>query len=118
MIPRMNIQVIALVLFFALCQVTGTMCALPNLSVAENTAILVEEGMTCPMDGATMCPLALTSSPERQITNSMVTDIDQTPILLSVAGAFTSPAVSTPWSWRSMWSIVPLSIGSSPVLRI
>ena len=118
MIPRMNRQCIALVLAFALCQVIGMMCAVPDLSVPKGTAILLEEGMTCPMDGTVMCPPSLTSSPERQIKNSMVTDIDHAPILLSVAVALRSPSVPTPWSWSSVLSIVSVSIGSSPVLRI
>jgi hypothetical protein len=118
MIPRMNRQCIALVLAFTLCQVIGTMCAVPDLSVPKETAILLEEGMTCPMDGTVMCPPSLISSPERQLKNSMVTDIDRAPILLSVAVARRSPSVPTPWSWSSVLSIVSVSIGSSPVLRI
>lgn len=118
MIPRMNRQCIALVLAFTLCQVIGTMCAVPDLSVPKGTAILLEEGMTCPMDGTVMCPPSLTSSPQRQITNSMVTDIEYAPILLSVAVALRSPSVPTPWSRSSVLSIVSVSIGSSPVLRI
>lgn len=118
MIPRMNRQCIVLVLAFALCQVIGMMCAVPDLSVPKGTAILLEEAMTCPMDGTVMCPPSLTSSSERQIKNNMVTDIDHAPILLSVAVALRSPSVPTPWSWSSVLSIVSVSIGSSPVLRI
>ena len=118
MILRVQIQHVTLVLVFALCQVIGTMCALPDLSVATGAALLVEEGMACPMEGTTMCPPSLTSSPERQIKHSMVSDVDPAPILLSVSAALTSPSVPAPWSWSSVLSIVPISIGSSSVLRI
>jgi hypothetical protein len=98
--------------------VIGTMCALPDLSVAAGEALLVEEGMVCPMDGTTMCPPSLTSSPERQIKNNMVSDVDHALILLSFSTARTRPLVPAPWSWSSVLSIVPISISSSSVLRI
>ncbi len=118
MIRRVNMECVALVFIFALCQVVGTTCVLPDLSVAADAALLVEEGMACPMDGTTMCPPSLTSSPERQIKHSMVSVIDPAPILLKVSTALTRPLVSAPWSWSSGLSIVPLSISSSSVLRI
>lgn len=111
-------QYVALVFFFAFCQVIGTMCALPNLPEAEDAAILAEEGMTCPMDGTIMCPPSVTSSPERQIKNSMVMHVDHAPILLTPAALLTVPSASTWWSWSSVLPIVPISIGSSSVLRI
>ena len=118
MIRRVNTQYFALVLLFTLCQVIGTMCALPDLSVPEGAALLVEEGMACPMDGTTMCPPSLTSSPERQIKNSLVVDVDHATILLNPAAVLTVPSARRLWSWSSVCSIVPLSIGSSSVLRI
>lgn len=118
MIPRVHTRYVALVLFFAFCQVIGTMCALPDLPVADDTAILVEEGMTCPMDGTNMCPPSLISSPERQIKNSLVVDVDHATILLNPAAVLTVPSARRLWSWSSVCSIVPLSIGSSSVLRI
>jgi hypothetical protein len=119
MIGRVNMQYIALVFFFTLCQVIGTTCALPDLSVAVDTALLVEEGMACPMDGSTMCPPSLTSSPERQIKHSMVSDVDHAPVLLSrVSTALPCPSVTAYSSGSSVLSIVPISIGSSSVLRI
>ena len=121
MIRRVNTPYLALVFFFTLCQVIGTVCALPDLPVAADAALLVEEGMACPMDGTTMCPPSLTSSPERQIKTSMVSDVDHAPILLSFSTALTSPSVPAPWSGSSVLSIVPISMGSSgssPVLRI
>jgi hypothetical protein len=96
--------------------VFGTVCALPDFSVVEGAALLVEKGMVCPMDGATMCPPALTSSPERQIKNSMVMDVDHETILLSPAAVLTVPSTWMQWPWSSECSIVP--IGSSSVLRI
>jgi hypothetical protein len=118
MIRRVDTKYVALVILFILCQVIGTMCALPDLSVAEETAILVEEGMACPMDGTIMCPPSITSSPERQIKNSMVMDIDHATILLSPPAMLTVSLASTLWSWSSACSIVPISIDSSSVLRI
>jgi hypothetical protein len=119
MIRRVNTQYFFLVLFFfTLCQVSGTVCALPDLSMAEGAALLVEEEMACPMDGTTMCPPSLTSSPERQIMNSMASDVDHAPILVSFSTALTIPSAPVPWSWSSVLSIVPISIDSSSVLRI
>jgi hypothetical protein len=119
MIRRVNTQYFFLVLFFfTLCQVMGMVCPLPDLSVAEGGALLVEEGMACPMDGHTMCPRSLTSSPERQIKNSMVMDVDHETILLSPAPVLTVPSAWMQWSWSSACFIVPISIGSSSVLRI
>ena len=108
----------ALVFFLNLCQVIGTTCALHDLSVAAGAALLVEEEMACPMAGITMCPPSLTSSPERQIKTTMVSNVDPAPVLLSFSAARTSHLVSTPWFWSNVGSIVPVSIGSSSVLRI
>ena len=119
MIRRVNTQYIFLVLFFfTLCQVMGTVCLLPDLSVAEGAALLVEEGIVCPMEGTTMCPPSLTSSPERQIKNSSVMDVDHATILLSPATMLTVSSAWMGWSCSSACPIAPISIGSSSVLRI
>ena len=118
MISRVHTRYVALVFFFAFCQVIGTMCALPDLSMAEETMVLVEESMVCPMDGTIMCPPSLTASPERQIKNSMVMHVDHAPILLTPAALLTVSSASTWWSWSSVLGSVPISIGSSSVLRI
>ena len=118
MILRVNMQYFAMVFFVTFCQVSGMMCALPDLSVAEGAALLVEEGMACPLDGTTLCPPSLTSSPERQITNSMVMDVDHATIQFSPATVLTVPSAWRKWGWSSACSIVPISIGSSSVLRI
>ena len=118
MIRRVNTQHVVLVFFFALCQVIGTTCALPDFSVAADAAQFVEEGMACPMEGTTMCQLALTPSPERQIKRSMVSDVGHAPVLISVSTALTSPSVPMLWSGSSVLSIAPISISSSSVLRI
>jgi hypothetical protein len=119
MIRRNNTQYFSLVLFFfTLCQVMRTVCALPDLSGVEGTAQLREEGMVCPMDGTTMCPPSLTSSPERQIKHGMGMDVDGTTILLSPAAVLTVPSARMLWAWSSACSIVPFSIGSSSVLQI
>ena len=118
MTRRVKMLYVVLVFFFTLCQVIGTTCALPDLSVAADAALLVEEGIACPMDGTTMCPPSLTSSPERQIKHSMVSDVDHAPILLRPAVVLPVPSVWMQWSWSSAFFIVPISISSSSVLRI
>lgn len=120
MIRRVNAQYLALVFFFTLCQVIGTTCTSPDLSAAADASPLVEEqeGMVCPMHGANMCPLSLTSSPERQIKDSMVMDVDHATTLLSPAVVLTVPSGRMLWSWSGDFSLVPLSISSSSVLRI
>ena len=118
MFRRVPLQFIALVIVFTFCQVIGTMCALPDFSEAEETAVLVEKSMACPMDGTIMCPPSLTASSERQIKNSMVVVVD--PVLALVSHADVSAGVSLEMieSWSSPYSIVPISISSSSVLRI
>jgi hypothetical protein len=118
MIRRVNTPYVALVFFFILCQVIGTMCALPDLSVAGDAALLVDESMACPMEGIAMCSPSLTSSPKPQIKNSMVSDVDHALVLPSFSTAPTRPSVPTLWSWSRPCSIVPISIGSSSILRI
>ena len=118
LIPRVQIRHVVVMIVFALCQVIGTMCALPDFSVAADAGLLVEEGMACPMDGTTMCPPSLTSSLKRQIKHDIVLDVNHAPILLSVSTTRIRPSVPVPWSWSSLLSIVPISIGSSSVLRI
>jgi len=119
MIRRVNTRYIFLVLsFFTLCQVMGTVCPLPDLSVAEGVALHVEEGMACPMEGTTMCPSALTSSPERQIKHTLVLNVDHATTLLDSAAALTLQCTPTLLSVSSACSMVPISKSSSPVLRI
>ena len=118
MIPRVNTKYIALVLVFAFCQVIGAMCALPDLSVAEGATLFVEEEMACLMDGATMCPPSAMSSAERQVKNGAVADADQTSGVPSCFRGLTNLPAKPQWSWSSDFSLVPLSISSSSVLRI
>jgi hypothetical protein len=93
-------------------------CPVPDLSVAEGAAPLVEEGMACPMDGATMCPSSLTTFPERQIKHNFVSYVDHATTLLGSAAVPTVQYTPTLSPWSSACSIVPISIGSSSVLRI
>ena len=118
MIPSVKTRYIALVLVFAFCQVIGAVCALPDLSVAEGTMLFVEEGMVCPMEGTTMCPPSAMSSPERQLKNGAAADADQTSAVPSVFRILTNLSGKPQWSWSSDFSLVPLSITSSSVLRI
>jgi hypothetical protein len=118
MIRRVKMQSFALVFFFAFCQVIGMTCALPDLSVAADVTMLVEEDMACPMDEATMCPPSLTSSSERQIKNRMVSNVDDTPILLTFSQFVYVLRSRHRGPGAACCSIVPISIGSSSVLRI
>ena len=117
---KVRMRLFSLVLLFALCQIVGTMCAVPDLSLADDAARLAKEmsHMACPMDGTLMCPPSLTASPERQIKNSMVVVVD--PVLSFVSLIEVSAGVSSEirWSWSSAYSVVPISISSSSVLRI
>jgi hypothetical protein len=81
MFKRVPLQFISLVILFTFCQVIGTMCALPDLAEAEETAILVEENMACPMDGTIMCPPSAISSPERQLRQAAAVHLDLAPLL-------------------------------------
>ncbi len=118
MFKRVHLPFIALVIIFTFCQVMGTMCALPDLSEAEETAILVEKSMACPMDGTIMCPPSLTASSERQIKNSMIVVVDPVPSLVSHAETPAAISLEMIDSWSSAYSLVPISISSSSVLRI
>jgi hypothetical protein len=118
MFNRVPLRFIVLVIIFSFCQVIGTMCALPGLFEAEEAAILVEEDMVCPMDGTIMCPTSLTASPERQIKSTTAVNTD---LVLSLVSRDEVPAgisLELIWSWSSTYSIVPISIASSSVLRI
>lgn len=119
-IDKAQMRLISLVLFFALCQVIGTMCAVPDLSLAKDGAQLVEDmhHVACPMDGTIMCPLSAVSSPERQLRHVAAIELDQAPLLPSTVTVLTAAPFPTPWSWESVFSIVPISIASSSVLRI
>lgn len=108
------------VLFFALCQIIGTMCSMPDLPLVTDGEQLAEDmsDMTCPMDGTSMCPPSLTASPERQIKNSVVADVDLASISLSGATTPVGSSDSIIGSLSSADSIVPISIASPSVLRI
>lgn len=119
MIQRVKTKYVALVLLFTFCQVIGSMCTLSDLSMAEEATTMVEEHMACPMDGTIMCPPSITSSPERQLRQSIIVlDVAHATILLSPGVVLTIFPTPTQCSWSNVCSIVPLSIDSSPVLRI
>lgn len=119
-IAKARARVISLLLVFALCQVIGTMCAMPDQSLAEGVPHLAEEmsHAACPMNGTIMCPPSLTSSPERQLPISTVTDVDTAQTLVNGATTPASPPAKPMRSVSSAYSIVPISIAASPVLRI
>jgi hypothetical protein len=109
-----------LVLFFAFCQIIGTMCTVQDLSMANDIAQLTEDisGMACPMDGTIMCPPSLIASPERQLKNSVVADVNLAPISISSAATPVGFSDLIIGSLSSADSIVPISIASPSVFRI
>ncbi len=113
-----NIRLVIVV--YAFCQVIGVMCAVPDLSVAEDVPQLTEEmsHASCPMDGTLACPPSLTSSPERQIKISTVADADAAQAVVNCTTTPVSPWAQPIWCVSSAYSIVPISIASSSVLRI
>jgi len=119
-IVKARMRSFTLVILFAFCQIAGAMCTVPDISLFEDTAQLVEEmsGMACPMDSSIMCPPSLTASPERQIKHAMVDEANPVLSLIHHPIVPTDVSVEMIWSWSSAYSLVPLSIGSSPVLRI
>jgi len=116
--PRMNVQSIWVVLVFVFCQVIGTMCVLPDVSIAEQPASLIEDVMVCPMDGTIMCPPSATSSPERQGKRGSIGDIDHTTLFLTASLDFTTQSIPMLCPRSRALPIVPISISSSSVLRI
>ena len=106
------------VLLFTFCQVIGTMCAIPDVSMAVDLPVLMEEGMSCPMDGTIMCPPTITSSSERQVKHVALVLVDDTPVSLVPLAMFAVFSSLMLWAWSSAYSLVPISIASSSVLRI
>lgn len=119
-IAKTRMRSFSLVLFFALCQISGTMCAVQDLWLANDIAQLTEDmsGMACPMDGTIMCPPSLTASRERQMKNSAVADVNLAPISISSAAAPAGFSDVIIGSLSSVDSIVPISIASPSALRI
>lgn len=119
-LAKAQMRSLSLVLFFVLCQVLGTMCAVPDLSLADDIGQLAEDmsDMACPMDGTSMCPPSAMSSPERQLKHSVTIDLHQIPVLSGPATAVTAFPTSVPLCWNSASELVPISIASSSVLRI
>ena len=119
-LTKVKMRFFSLVLLFALCQIVGAMCTVPDLSLADEATRLAEEmtHMACPMDGTIMCPFSAVSSPERQSKQPATADLNQIAILLSPV---TTPTISLTLelsSWSSASEFVPISIASSSVLRI
>jgi hypothetical protein len=119
-VTKASLRSSSLALLFALCQIVGTMCAVPDLSLAGDLAQLAGEmnDMACPMDGTIMCPPSLTASPERQIKKAMVAEVDPVISLVIHPRVFTDISTAMMWSWDTAYSLVPLSISSSSILRI
>jgi hypothetical protein len=119
-IAKVKMHSFSLVLFFALCQISGTTCVVQDLSLENDIAQLTEDmsGMACPMDGTTMCPPSLNASPERQIKKSAVADVNLAPISISSAATPVGFSDLCIGSLSSADSIVSISIASPSVLRI
>jgi hypothetical protein len=115
---RRGSEYIAVCFFFILCQVIGTMCFVPDVSMAQDIPALTEEGLACPMDGTTMCPPSITPSPERQGKHIVAANIFYVPLLICDAVVAAVPSNKTQWTWSSAYSLVPISITSPSVLRI
>jgi hypothetical protein len=113
-----DVRPAAILLVFVFCQVVGLMCVVPHVAVAGEQMVVLEEPMGCPMEGTIICPPSAVSSPERQVKNGAAAAVDQATILLSPSDDLTLPSVPTQGSRSSALSIVPISIGSSSVLRI
>ncbi|MDI3467732.1 MAG: Thioredoxin reductase [Nitrospira sp.] len=120
LLAKVKMRFFSLILFFALCQIIGTMCTVPDLSLADDAARLAAEmrHMACPMDGTIMCPLSAVSSPERQSKPQTTTDLHQIAVLFSAVIAFAVFPTFESLSWNSASEFVPISIASSSVLRI
>lgn len=118
-LAKVRMQFFSLVLFFTLCQIIGTMCTVPDLSLANDATQLAEDmsDMACPMDGTTMCLPSAVSSPERQSKHPAPADLSQV-VLLNPVAAFTAPSMLELLSWSSASEFVSISIASSSVLRI
>jgi hypothetical protein len=113
-------QSFSVVLLFALCQIIGTMCTVPDLALAGEATQLADEinHMACPMGGTLMCPPSAVSSPERQLKHEATIDVNPIAALLSSVTASTVSSNLESSSWSSASEFVPISIASSSVLRI
>jgi len=118
MMSQVRVRYMVLALLFTFCQVIGTMCAVPDLSERHETASLIEDRMACPMDESVMCLPSLTSSPERQMKNNLVAEVNHALIPVGAPEILAGRSIQTMWSLGSAHSIVPISIESSSVLRI
>ena len=116
---KRKVRSFSLVLFFALCQIVGTMCTVPDLSLADDAAQMAEQSnhVACPMDGTVMCPPSALSSPERQPKHAATIDLDQPLLFSHVAASTASPRLKL-LSRSSVQEFIPISIASPSVLRI
>lgn len=96
------------------------MCAIPDLSLAKDVPQLAGEmsDAACAMDDTIMCPPSATSSPERHIKNSTTADVDAAQIASTGGATPVGPSAQPSGSVGSAYSIVPISIAASSVLRI
>ena len=111
----MRCSSLAMGLFFIFCQVTGSMCALPDVVLAQNQATISEQGMVCPMDSGLMCPESLTSSPDRQVKIGTALDAGHVPV--ASVNDSTSCIIVAAWS-RVQTASFQLVFPSSPSIQV
>lgn len=106
---------LAMVLFFIFCQVIGSMCALPDVALAQDQTMISEQGMVCPMDSGFMCPASLTSSPDRQVKIGAALDAGHVPV--ASVHDFAVCMLFAAWSGAQA-SSPPFTFSSSPSIQV
>ena len=113
--PQLSVSSLTIVLFFIFCQVIGGMCALPDVSLADDQTMISEQGMICPMDSDLMCPASLTSSPDRQVKVGSALNTDHLTIDRSSNSAVC--ILLAAWSGVQTSSLQP-TFPSSPSIQV
>lgn len=108
---------ITLCALYMLCFIGRLMCGVPDVPMADGYS-LSEGTMFCAMDGTGLCPPSLPSSAEREVNAEPDRPLLDGTISLALAIPTSLLMAPSPWSRSNVLSIVPISIASSPVLRI
>ncbi len=117
-LPRaahLRFSALAMVLFFIFCQVIGSMCALPDVALAQDQTTISEPGMVCPMDSGFMCPASLTSSPDRQVKIGAALDAGH--VLVARVNDSVPCLLFAAWSGAKDLS-PPLTLSSTPSIQV
>lgn len=102
---------------YAVCFIGQVMCGVPDVLMADGHA-WSERTMFCAMDGTGVCPPSLASSPEREVNAEPARSPLDGTISLVVAVPTSLLMAPSLWSRSTVFSIVPVSIAASPILRI